>query len=213
MIVFARYGLALCLGSLSTLAVFLMLERLVHPGQGRWQSGPALPAVALVRVREEPVLQQKKRVKPPKPKPEKQPPRPRVNMPSPTVNQSVQPMMAPTLNMPLDLAATNGLNNALVAHGSGGRSVNANVMPLVHIDPVYPKRAKMLHKEGYVTLEYRITRQGTVSDIEVVKAEPAGLFESSARRALSKWKFRPQMENGRAVEQWARIRINFDLER
>lgn len=208
-----RFGAASGIGLLLTAAVFLLLERLVNPDHHSLTSSPSLPLVELVRVREEPQLQRKERVKPKKPKPEKQPPKPKIRIPAPKVKAMPQQIQTPKLDFPLDLSATNGLNDALVSAGGDGRVVNANVMPLVHIEPVYPKRAKMLHKEGYVILEYRITRQGTVADIEVMESEPEGLFESAARKALSKWKFRPKMDAGRAVEQWARVRINFDLER
>ena len=208
-----RFGAASGIGLLLTAAVFLLLERLVNPDHHSLTSGPSLPLVELVRVREEPQLQRKERVKPKKPKPEKQPPKPKIRIPAPKVKAMPQQIQTPKLDFPLDLSATNGLNDALVSAGGDGRVVNANVMPLVHIEPVYPKRAKMLHKEGYVILEYRITRQGTVADIEVTESNPEGLFESAARKALSKWKFRPKMDAGRAVEQWARVRINFDLER
>ncbi len=86
-----------------------------------------------------------------------------------------------------------------------------NVIPLVRIPPLYPPRALQLKKEGFVTMRFTINTDGTVRDIKVVQSEPPKLFESAAISALKKWKFKPKIENGKAVEQLGEQSITFTL--
>jgi protein TonB len=52
-----------------------------------------------------------------------------------------------------------------------------------------------------------------VIDIKVLESEPKNVFDRSAKRALSKWKFKPKIENNTAVEQRASVQINFTLDK
>jgi protein TonB len=69
----------------------------------------------------------------------------------------------------------------------------------------------MMKKEGYVKLEFTITAFGTVKDVAVVESRPANLFDTSAKNALLKWKFKPKVIASQAVEQRAMIQIDFRL--
>jgi len=144
-----------------------------------------------------------------------------------TVAPVKQPMLQENLNLdiPLNLSAVSALSDARVAvsaentlgdaHGIGigGRAVNTNVIPLSRINPVYPKRAKMMKKEGFVVLEFTITPFGTVKDAVAVRAEPKNMFENSAVSALLKWRFKPKVEDNKPVEQRAMIQMDFRLDR
>ena len=47
--------------------------------------------------------------------------------------------------------------------------------------------------------------------IEIVAADPPKVFDRAVRRALRRWKFRPIIADGRAVERRARKDIHFKL--
>ena len=66
-------------------------------------------------------------------------------------------------------------------------------------DPVYPPDAKSAAIEGQVTLRYDINVDGRVFNLRVVEAEPEGVFEKAALEALSQWRFRPPVVDGRNV--------------
>ena len=83
----------------------------------------------------------------------------------------------------------------------GGAPSDADVIPLVRIEPRYPSRALSRGVEGWVLLEFTITPTGTVRDIAVVDAEPPMLFNSAAQRAVRRWKYKPRIEDGIAVER------------
>jgi protein TonB len=170
-----------------------------------------LHMVDFVRLKREQTLVKKERVKPKKPEIRKQPQKPKVD-----VNKEVQVDRQPLfrtdfdLDLPIDLSAVSALGDAYVS-GFGSQEISTNVLPLSTVQPIYPKRAKMMKKEGYVKLEFTITTFGTVKDVEVVESQPAELFDASARNALLKWKFKPKVVESETVEQRAVIQIDFRL--
>lgn len=168
--------------------------------------------IDLVRLQRDEQLIKKDRIKPKKPKPKKQPIKQKINIPKPTPPEKLERSMMQRLsiNLPVGLAATSALGDAMVAVAGG--EVNANVIPLARVNPIYPRRAKMMKLEGFVLLEFTITQVGGVRDIEVLKSQPPNIFERSASRALRKWKFKPKIENKMAVEQRASVQINFKLD-
>jgi protein TonB len=79
-------------------------------------------------------------------------------------------------------------------------------------EPVYPLQALREKTQGFVELEFTITEAGTVRDIDVVNAQPGGVFERAATDALAAWRFRPRYVNGQAVVQRSSIRMRFDVD-
>ena len=61
--------------------------------------------------------------------------------------------------------------------------------PLHVVAPVYPSQAMIAGTEGAVELEYRIGAKGNVTQIRVVSAHPAGIFDEAAKTALRGWQF------------------------
>ncbi len=189
------------------------LKNSIDVSQSKLLERDNLRVIDFVRLHKEELLTKKERIKPKKPEPKKPPPKPRINIPKPTPPEKLAPAMMQRMkiNLPINMAASSALGDALVAT-AGGRAVNANVIPLARINPIYPKRAKMMKKEGFVFLEFTITQMGSVKDIEVIESKPPNIFDRSATRALSKWRFKPRIENNLAVEQRASVKINFELE-
>ena len=95
----------------------------------------------------------------------------------------------------------------------GGGPSDADVVPLVRVNPRYPPRANARGIEGWVWLEFTITPQGTTKDIVVLDADPKGYFERAAKNAVKKYKYKPRVENGVPVERpGVQVVISFDLE-
>ena len=86
------------------------------------------------------------------------------------------------------------------------------VTPLVDIPPEYPRRELAAGIEGQVTLQFTVTAEGRVENIRILSAEPPGVFERAARRAVSRWRFAPRRENGVAVSREVSKTMNFRLE-
>lgn len=73
---------------------------------------------------------------------------------------------------------------------------DGSLRPLVRMEPKYPVEAARAGIEGWVKLMFSIDISGQVSDIEVIDAEPARVFDREAKRALAKWKYKPPVVNG-----------------
>jgi protein TonB len=92
-----------------------------------------------------------------------------------------------------------------VAGNDGGPTV------LVRIPPAYPPNGR---GDGYVLVEFDITELGSVANLRVVDASPRGMFEKSALQAVARWRYRPAVMDGRAVERrGVRVKLSFQLER
>jgi periplasmic protein TonB len=68
--------------------------------------------------------------------------------------------------------------------------------PLVRLEPKYPPEAARDGIEGWVKLLFSIDTLGQVSNIQVVDSEPNRVFDREAKRALGKWKYKPQIVAG-----------------
>jgi TonB family protein len=83
---------------------------------------------------------------------------------------------------------------------------------IVNREPVYPAQALRDGTRGWVELEFTIAPNGTVRDIEVVSAEPRGVFDNAASDAVAAWRFRPRVVNGQAVAQRSTVTMRFDVD-
>ncbi len=103
---------------------------------------------------------------------------------------------------------TSGVKMNLAAGGS-----DRGVAPLVRVNPEYPHRALERGIEGWVHVRFTITAAGTVKDLVVVDAEPKGVFDEAASKAVLRWRYNPRVENGVAVERVGeQTLIRFKLE-
>lgn len=81
----------------------------------------------------------------------------------------------------------------------GGGFSDGDIIPLVAIQPVYPRRAAERGIEGYVVVSFTITTAGTTRDIEVEESS-SSLFDSAAKRAAERLKYKPRIIDGTPVE-------------
>ncbi len=79
------------------------------------------------------------------------------------------------------------------------------------VPPNYPPEAARKREEGWVEVAFTVDADGKVKDVSVVNANPARIFNEAAIRAVQNWTFQPRLENGKAVEQQIKSRIEFKL--
>ena len=91
--------------------------------------------------------------------------------------------------------------------GSGDRSA----LPLVRIAPQYPPQAVERGLEGWVVVRFTVAADGSVRDATAVAASDP-VFEREAIRAVSRFKYQPQIEAGRVVESLQELTLRFSLD-
>ena len=88
-----------------------------------------------------------------------------------------------------------------------------DIVPIVKVNPQYPRAAAMRGTEGYVQLNVDIQKDGSVSNVRIVNSNPRRVFDRAAVRAASKYKYRPQIVDGKpTVLKNHGIQIDFKLD-
>lgn len=82
---------------------------------------------------------------------------------------------------------------------------------MVRVPPDYPYGARERGVEGFVAVKFLVREDGSVGNVNVLKAKPEGLFEDAVRRALPRWTFQPGRIGGNPVASWVVTTIRFDL--
>lgn len=81
------------------------------------------------------------------------------------------------------------------------------------VKPDYPSRALERGIEGYVILEFTVSKSGSVVDPVVVDSDPPGIFDRAALSTIPKLQYRPSIVDGAAVRtEGVRHRIDFEIE-
>lgn len=106
-------------------------------------------------------------------------------------------------------AAAGAAGLASVLNGIG--NADGAPIPLLRIEPAYPRKAARNRKEGWVKVAFTITERGTVIDPVVLESRPRRLFNRSAMTAIRKWRFRPRVIDGTPVSMRATQLIEFNL--
>ena len=74
----------------------------------------------------------------------------------------------------------------------------------------YPAQARQRHQDGWVELEFTVTPQGRVTDVQVLNSQPKNLFDASAQRSVAKWTFAPGTSEGVPVAKRVRTTVQFE---
>jgi protein TonB len=72
---------------------------------------------------------------------------------------------------------------------------------------VYPSKALQAGIEGSVVANAYVSRDGSVSDVKILAADPPGWFEQDVVRMLKQWRFAPER-----TEFIVQVPFNFEFE-
>ena len=112
---------------------------------------------------------------------------------------------------PIDI----GIDPIVKPSGENGRAIitDSDFMVIVRPAPKYPEPLAEKGIEGFVRVQFTITKLGTTKDVIAVSSSHRG-FERNAIRAAENFKFKPLIEEGEAVEvQGVYNMIEFTLEK
>ena len=194
-----RYLASFGLGALITLVLFFVMQAVIATDEARLDEGAKGKLLDFVRLEEDQDLQTKQR----KPKPPPQPDEPPPDMPKPEFESS-------DISQGVDVGAVDVDVNLNVE--GGGFSSDGEYLPIVKVNPQYPRRAQTRGIEGYVLLEYIVTKTGAVRDPVVIEAKPPGIFNRAAINAALKYKYKPKVVNGEPIDiAGVKTRITFEM--
>lgn len=117
------------------------------------------------------------------------------------------------------LASTSSAENALSGVLSTPSSLPQPVLPVSKgltegtlvrkVEPTYPAVARAMRLEGAVKLQATVAEDGTVHDIKVISG--SALLAHAAEEAVSRWRYRPYLLNGKPVAMRTEIKVEFKL--
>lgn len=199
-----RYLAAALFAMTVTYGLFFAMFQLTKGG-GSGTLLPSYDALRLDFIRLKPPAEEapeRKRYLPPKPDLTSKPARPA--LPQQKIRSSLQSAALP-LRLP-DLPRVRG-DLDIGAIGSG------NVTPVFRVQPLYPMSAQRRGIEGWVEVEFAIDKNGHVTNPQIIDSQPKKIFDRAVLRAISRWRYQPQMFDGVPVmRDGMRVLINFELE-
>lgn len=183
----SRLFTSLLLAALVTFSLFSIMYLLIKPPLAQRPPQVTLPVVELFKTPDDPPVIVKTIPQPPPAvvPPEQAPRTPveitNVDLPGPEFTV-VAPAIKPDIH-------------------SFGANRDQSATPVVRVEPRFPVAALRDGISGWVKLRFSIDESGGVTDVEVLQAEPRGVFDREAARALRRWKYQHQVIDGRAIRQ------------
>ncbi|MBD1388423.1 energy transducer TonB [Neiella sp. HB171785] len=183
-----RLLVSVLVGIAVTFGLFVFMAELIA-NSARAPDKGSEPVVIDILVAEKQAKPMTRKRPPPPPPPPKTPP----VEPDPVDNS------APSINLdaPRIETSSGGGFTAPTAINRDGEAT-----PIVRIEPKYPIKAARDGKEGWVKMSFTINELGGVEDVTVIDADPKRVFDKEAKRALRKWKYKPKVEDGKAMKQF-----------
>jgi protein TonB len=77
------------------------------------------------------------------------------------------------------------------------------------VQPIYPRQAVPLRLEGSVLLQATVAENGAVRDLKVTSGHP--MLARAGIEAVSQWRYRPFLLNGKPIQKQVDISIDFKM--
>lgn len=105
---------------------------------------------------------------------------------------------------PVPVERTTGVYSAVPPGGTQPEEID-------RVIPRYPASARRAGVQGAVVVRGIVRRDGTIDNLEIIKDLPHGLGDE-ARRAVSRWRFRPATYRGEPIDVYYTVTVNFRLQ-
>jgi protein TonB len=196
----ARVGVSLSMGVVVTFALLWLMQFLIASGRSAITDKAEFRFADFIRVRQEETLEQKDR-KPTKPPQVEQPP---PDMPPPQLD-NLDP------NTPMVSMGKVNVNFDVGMQG-GDFAVDGEYLPIVRVEPIYPRRAQSRGIEGYCDMEFTVTKTGEVTDAVATECS-SSVFQSASTKAVLKWKYKPRVLDGDPIDSpGVQTRLTYQFE-
>ena len=134
--------------------------------------------------------------------------------PSDTAGTAAPPVASATVEPPITepqpepqpepVERTTGVYSAVPAGGTQPEEIDRAI-------PRYPAAARRAGIQGPVVIRGIVRSDGTIDNLEILRDLPYGLGDE-ARRAVSRWRFRPATYRGEAIDVYYTVTVNFRLQ-
>jgi protein TonB len=186
-----RVFIGTLLGVVITAGLFWFMQYLIESADRQLNEDSAGHLIDFVRLKRDESIQRRqlKPKKPPQPDaPPPQPPTPQLENLDPNA-EKIAIQAAP---VETDIEMSGGFSLGV---GEG------DYLPIVKVAPIYPQRALSRGVEGYCVVQYVVTKNGTIREPFVVEGQcTSSLFEQASIQAAYKFKYKPRVIDGQAVE-------------
>lgn len=202
--------------------IFFLILQMVSNEQEPLNKFDSVNFLDFVHLRETPKIEERKieeqKQEPPKEEEKLPPP----DLPQPEVKKPLKTqteLPRPDINIPLSINGIPYIGDFLKSTQPQPRvapvapDIATNLVPTLKTKPSYPPRALRSGVEGIVTVEFTIAIDGSVKDAKIIKSDPPIIFDRSVLKAITKWKFNPEIIDGKKVEKRARQDIHFKLQK
>lgn len=213
---FYRFAVPLLLGGATTVALLYMMQSLISSSDSIVDVDKGIHMVDFVRVKQAQEVQVKQR-KPKKPPPPQE-------LPPQTSKVQFEVAVGDHGFSMSDIEID---GDADLGSSTFGFQSDGNYLPIVKVQPVYPRIALTRGQEGWVVLQFTVDKLGRVVEPEVIDHcayirpigvesecwdQPDRVFDYAAIQAARKFKYKPKVENGVAVATYnVRHKITFEL--
>ncbi|WP_339075085.1 TonB family protein [Teredinibacter turnerae] len=172
------------LAALVTLALLVLMERLIHMADSPIDDAPPFnpPNVTWEEPKLFTVIKK--------------------DLPKPLEVQEAPPMPEPADDTHLNVNLTLPIKPTAIRSTTGPIEVAFGAgfpIPQYQPQPVYPARALRNATEGYVDVIFDVTALGTTENIRILESMPHGMFENAALAAVARWKYQPKTVDGQPV--------------
>jgi len=211
-----RYTFGVVLGVFITLALFYIMQSLIQSGEKVLKVDPGENLVEFVMLKEVQNLQIKQRQPKPPPPPDTPPPAVPDTAFDTALETSPWTMNAVTMESPGGFS------------GPGLMISDGEYLPIVQVQPTYPRHALVKGLVGWVIIEFTVTESGSVLDPFIVancamihypgslgecEGRPNSIFDTAALRAAKKFKYKPKIIDGIAMATaGVQNKITFELQ-
>lgn len=183
----ARLGISATMGIVITFALLWLMQFLIASGRSAITDKGEFRFADFIRVRQEEMIERKDRKPKKPPEVEEKPP----EMPPPQMD-SLDP------NSPTVSLGRVSVDISMNMEG-GDFAVDGEYLPIVRVEPIYPRRAQSRGIEGFCDMEFTVTRTGEVTDAVAVTCSST-VFQSASVKAVQKWKYKPRVVDGEPID-------------
>jgi protein TonB len=125
----------------------------------------------------------------------------KVTPPPPPPQFKQPPPYVPPPDVTIDLTQAAPATNAITAQSAQkGITAPASVGAGHSCQSLYPPQAVAKNEEGTTVLTFHIGLDGAVSNIQLNQSSGHSDLDDVATRCVSRWHYKPAMQNGQAVE-------------